>query len=835
MRLQSKFLLSIIPCIAIALLSLGAVVYFQLLHGSRSALDREAGMTLERAEWRLKDYIGTVEVTANLLSDSAQIADWYVEGYTAKSKLDKVSEVLTLFRKVRNTHPEFREIRLLSRNGSEQVRLADPTLANVIVSEAGSQWFSNVGLNWAASIYSVVAPHSDDGKISLTVTKPIRLNASGTSSGVSSRMVLHGYLVISTEIDKIGRKMADSLANHGGYLLLLDDNNEILYSPEDFQSKAATVAKAILNRGSLSDEEKTVLLVDVDGEQLRVAVRQSVDGLKVVTVIPDSESNAVRTRIGIAVAVVTFLAIALLSLFFMVLMQTIVLNPISRLQQKIVALGEGRSTTTLDVMRQDELGELANEFQIMSVRLSKSMIELQESHAEIEELAYMDGLTKLPNRRRFLQLFDLALERLQSNDMQAALLFIDLDGFKDVNDTEGHRVGDQLLQLVAERLTQCVCSSSDKQEKSAEPEMNLVARIGGDEFVVLLNITHGSNEASLMVDKMQKALAIPVQIGSKIRGITCSVGIALYPNHATDSEGLIVCADTAMYEAKRLGRQSSSVFNPALRNAMQLRVELSEDLREALDNQLYLQYQPQFNVEDSTMCGVEALLRWKHPLRGLIPPCEFIPIAEDTGLIKQIGSWVIDEACRQWSEWHANGIAPDRIAVNVSQRQFTLDDIAATVISALERHNMPPDALEVEITESCMMDAPQEIMDALDTLRTIGVNISLDDFGTGYSSLSLLAELPINTLKIDRQFVSGVEAGQTNDKILAAIMNLATTLNLTVVGEGVETESELDRLRTHGCHIAQGYLLAKPMWEFDLVKLLNARHNESRFNNQKAC
>ncbi len=836
MRLQSKFLYSIVPTVAIALLSLGAVVYFQLLEGSHSAMDREVSMTLERAEWRLNEYIDTVEVTATLLSDSAQVADWYGEEVGQKSTIDRQAEVISLFRKVRNSNPEFREIRLLSRIGVEQIRLADPALENVTVSEAGSTWFADVGLNLAAPIHSMVIPHSDDGKVSLTVTRPIRLNSTGTSSGLSSRTFLHGYLTISAEIEKIGIKMASYVSEREGHLLILNADNEVMFAPTALQSNANAIALALADKDRLHGEDSLIHHLEVDGEWLNVAVRENTHALRVVVVVSDSESDAVAVQIGMAVALITSLAIVCLSLLFMSLMKTIVLRPISRLQNNIVALGEGRSIDTAGVMRQDELGELAYEFQIMSTRLSRSMVDLQESHAHIHSLAYRDVLTELPNRRRFLDLYSVALDYIQGSTQQAALLFIDLDGFKDINDTEGHRVGDQLLRLVADRLTACVFERYPSQVNTLVPELNLVARIGGDEFVVFLRIENGADEARKMAEAILESMSMPVQLGTKMRGINSSIGIALYPEHATDGDSLIACADTAMYEAKRLRQQSCYLFEPKLRDEMRSRVQLSEDLHDALNGQLLLQYQPQFRLDNLSLHGVEALIRWEHPDRGLVPPSEFIPLAEDLGLINEIGQWVINEACRQWSEWHTAGLAPGRIAVNVSQRQFTLDDdISKTVLNALARHNMPPQALEVEITESCMMDAPKEVLDALHTIRDAGVHIALDDFGTGYSSLSLLAKLPINTLKIDRQFVSGVREGLVNDKILSAILNLGRTLDLTVVGEGVETASELERLRIHGCHIVQGYYMARPMWEADLLSLLHKHHGDHNIDTRHAC
>lgn len=318
-------------------------------------------------------------------------------------------------------------------------------------------------------------------------------------------------------------------------------------------------------------------------------------------------------------------------------------------------------------------------------------------------------------------------------------------------------------------------------------------------------------------------------VGGKERVIKSSVGIALYPRHATEADALIACADTAMYEAKGRKTHSWCLYDTCMREDRDARLSLEKDLREALQGQLRLQYQPQFHINNdssqsnSKLWGMEALLRWQHPERGIVSPADFIPVAEETGLIAEIGSWVIDEACRQWTEWNDLDVAPERIAVNVSQRQFSLGDVVSTVQSTLKKYGMPPSALELEITESCMMDASTDVIGSLEYIRKLGVHIAMDDFGTGHSSLGALTQLPIDTLKVDRCFVSGIAAGLPNDAIVAAVLMLADTLNLTVVAEGVETDSELERLRWHGCDVWQGNLLARPLWSSDATALLEQR------------
>jgi diguanylate cyclase (GGDEF)-like protein len=410
-----------------------------------------------------------------------------------------------------------------------------------------------------------------------------------------------------------------------------------------------------------------------------------------------------------------------------------------------------------------------------------------------------DPLTDLPNRTLFLDRLELALARLRRHDGSIAVLFIDLDNFKVVNDSLGHGAGDRLLVEMARRLRHAVRPS------------DTIARFGGDEFVVLCEDIAQARDAVVVGQRIVEATAVPFDLDGREMFVTAAVGVALAldPEGATP-ETLLRDADAAMYRAKERGPGRVEVFDEALRARILERLELENGLRRAVQRgELCVWYQPEVSLADGRVIGFEALVRWQHPTRGLLAPAHFMQIAEETGLIVEIGAWVIDEACRQAAEWRAEGAQLD-VAVNVSARQLMDPDVVDVVKRALETHGLPPEALCLEITESAVMRDPEAVLNALSLVKQLGVKVALDDFGIGFSSLSQLRELlPLHALKVDRSFIRGL-ADNRNSAIVAAVVMMATTLGVTAIAEGVETEEELAQARALGIDTSQGYLFTAP-------------------------
>lgn len=442
----------------------------------------------------------------------------------------------------------------------------------------------------------------------------------------------------------------------------------------------------------------------------------------------------------------------------------------------------------------DTKGEVTN-----YISIARDTTEQTEAEKNIHFLAYYDVLTGLPNRTLLRDRLGQMIAVSHRDHNQFALLFMDLDRFKYINDSMGHSVGDRLLQAVALRIQQHV------------REEDTVARLGGDEFIVLLRDT-GENGAAVVARKLLEALATPYDLEGHVISTQASIGICIFPEHAQDADTLIKNADMAMYSAKEVGRNNYQFFKPEMNFRVDLLFSMEKDLRLALERgEFYLNYQPQVDLATGKLCGVETLIRWNHPEKGAISPAEFIPVAEETGQIVAIGEWVLRTACAQMVEWRKAGLADITLAVNLSMRQLRQPVLIDLVKSVLAESGLEPQFLELEITEGIMMGDNQIAMRFLGEMDNLGVHLSIDDFGTGFSSLNYLKKLPVDKLKIDQSFVRDIETDESDAAIIRSIISLGHRLNLRVIAEGVETQEQLDFLRIRGCDEMQGYFYARPM------------------------
>nr|WP_314636755.1 EAL domain-containing protein [uncultured Janthinobacterium sp.] len=431
---------------------------------------------------------------------------------------------------------------------------------------------------------------------------------------------------------------------------------------------------------------------------------------------------------------------------------------------------------------------------------------IKESQEKLDHMAHHDPLTALPNRLLFHDRLQHALLRAARDREQLAILFIDLDRFKNVNDTLGHHVGDELLQKVAGQLT------------ARLREGDTLARLGGDEFIVLLERIDGEYGATQVAEKLVTMFEQPFTVADHELFVTCSVGISLYPDDALDLNMLIRNADVAMYQAKARGRNGYRFYAPSMTGEGVERLRLETFLRRSIEkNEIFLNYQPQVEIDTGRLVGVEALVRWNHPELGLVPPARFIPLAEDSGFINQLGKWVLDEACRQMMRWQAQGLRVPKMAVNLSVKQFERGSIAGMVADILQETGLEPQRLQLEVTESVIMNTG-DALGFINDLHAIGVGLAIDDFGTGYSSLAYLKQLPVQTLKIDRSFIKDISTDVNDEAIAIAIIQLGKSMQLSVIAEGVETEEQAAFLLRHGCKLAQGYFYSRPVLAQDMLE-----------------
>lgn len=487
------------------------------------------------------------------------------------------------------------------------------------------------------------------------------------------------------------------------------------------------------------------------------------------------------------------------------LLETVVTGNFSQAHHIHVAKDGGRRDVEISVSPvRDERGKITQ-----VIHVSRDITERKESEREIQQLAYYDTLTGLPNRMLFRDRLNQALTEAEQSGLQLALLFLDLDRFKEVNDTLGHSTGDKLLKVAAERIRHCLRKS------------DAVARLGGDEFVIIVPALSHVEDAAVIARKILDIIRKPILLENREIVSTGSIGISVYPKDGKDVDSLLRSADMAMYRAKEQGRNNHQFYSREMNIEATEKMELEINMRRALERgEFFLRYQPQMCLKTGRITGLEALVRWKNPRREIISPLKFIPVAEETGLIFPIGEWVLRAACAQNKALQDAGIPPVRISVNLSARQFKHYNLTAMIAGILAETGLAPEYLELELTESAIMANRKEIRKILWELKRMGVSLAIDDFGTGYSSFSYLKHFPIDRIKIDRSFIGEISTNPNDAAITRAIIAMSHNLGLRVIAEGVETKEQLELLRSSDCDEMQGFYLKKPVAAEEIPSLL---------------
>ncbi len=476
-----------------------------------------------------------------------------------------------------------------------------------------------------------------------------------------------------------------------------------------------------------------------------------------------------------------------------VLLSNGILRPVQELTEGAEAFGSGQLSHRIDIGSEDEFGRLARSFN----RMAESR---QRAEEALRQLAHHDPLTKLPNRTLFQIRLVEALENARRTDRMVAVHFLDLDHFKDVNDTLGHPAGDMLLQHVSGRLSECVRRS------------DTVARLGGDEFAIIQTNLDHQRGIAVLAQRIIESLSKPFDLDGEIVYTGTSVGITVYPQDDSEAEMLIKDADMALYRAKQEGRGKYQLYNPGMNDEVQARKSLEQELRKAIErDEFFLTYQPQIELGDGNVIGAESLIRWQHPEKGLISPGDFIPVAEQAGLITKLTEFVLRESCKQAKAWQDDGLGELRVSVNLSPVDFKRPDLIALMNRVLTEANLEAKYLHLEITEGMVMSGIDSAIETLSALRALGIELSIDDFGTGYSSMNYLKQFPVGGLKIDQSFIRDILVNRQDASITKAIIKVGHSLSLKVIAEGVETREQMDFLRLRACDEVQGYWISRPL------------------------
>lgn len=633
-----------------------------------------------------------------------------------------------------------------------------------------------------------------------------------------------GFLALNAT----GGGLEQAIAGRGSAttaLFLCDGDGVVITHTEGIDFAVLPVALQSLLQGTAGRVHRQRL--ELDGRSLEVGLQPLGGDIWLGTQLDLDAVYADIRQLILSLLLTGSVLIVLVVVIFFWRTARMVIRPLEQLIGATRKISAGEYLPAIDIDSDDEVGELANSFRIMGMRL-------KETSDRVNQLAYFDPLTKLPNRetlRRSLQQMIASAERQKG---LLAILFIDLDDFKKVNDRLGHAAGDELLVVVGERLSQSLRSSDllfgGAEGDSDDPEQrSLISRRGGDEFNAVVGQLKSARDIALIAERLIVDINEPMVLAGSPVSVSASVGVAIYPYDGRDADTLLRNADLAMYEAKSLGKNKYYLFTESINSQVHERLEMEQRIAQGLQrSEFELHFQPKILLEGGGIAGFEALIRWKNPDEGLVPPGEFIPLAEESQLIHDIGRWTLAETFDHLQEWEPELPEGMRVAVNVSPRQLVQDSFADNLISLAEQFGVSLQRLEIELTETSVLTDERMVKRHLDKLRRAGVRINLDDFGTGFSSLTFLRNLPIDAVKIDRSFVQRIEDGGQSREIVAAILDLCRKLGLETIAEGVESEAQSDFLRQFGCCQGQGYLFCRPLRDDQVLAFLRRERRPRR-------
>lgn len=610
----------------------------------------------------------------------------------------------------------------------------------------------------------------------------------------STETATQGYVVLALPLTQVQSFIDITRRRHHVLLHLTDQHYRWLTTPP------------LDNRNFFIDYPNARQLT-LAGQSYLVLQQPLEPAIKLVALVPLTGIQLQLEKLDSYLGYIALVAILLASLGLHWAFNRWILLPLHEVQRVTDAIAAGELDQSPRLQSDDEFGQLATSLNHMRQHL-------QESSRQIEELAYYDTLTGLPNKVTSIDTTQHMIERSLAAGHQLAILLLDLDNFKNINDGLGHQLGDILLMQVGARLKECIRSHDMMQRPALMAQNNesqLLARLGGDEFALALAHLNSPEQAAKVAARILGKLALPFKLQDHEVCIGASIGIAIFPKDGQTPEDLLKNADVAMYAAKAKGKNTFQFYDAAMEKPMAERLQLEAAMRTGLENREFvLFYQPKVPVQGQQRVEFEALMRWRHPEKGMISPGLFIPLAEETGYIKQLGDWALESACLQLEQWNRAGIQHAAVSVNLSPVQLNYGNPLLTIDRCLQRMDIQPHQLELEITESGLMQNEANAIEILHQLKERGVRIALDDFGTGYSSLAYLRRFPIDTLKIDRTFIKDLEQDEESILMLESIIGLAQNLKLEIVAEGIETESQLNILKNLGCHLVQGFYFARP-------------------------
>lgn len=800
MQLQSKILLLLIPLIILPLLVLGWLAYSLLMEDARNRTQFQMTTLLEQIESQTETQLHTARANASLFSNTALIRQYIGEQVSSDGGLVSEQQVMDLLFNYQLAYPEYYEIRIIRRDGREQVRSVLGSIDNLTTDEISSSYFIEIGNNSGVT-YTTFFRNPDNGQPALLTSKPLYLP---NKKGTGTKKELYGYLVLTIDLGFLERQAENDKAGENGEVFFTDNSGTILFHPSAEQVGKQLSAE-LFSESILSANSSIRVAGKYRDKKAYFHVIKLHDWLYAFVVYQEDKLLARSINLGWTVTLITFAAILLATTILFGILKKQLITPIRKLSLAASEMGKGQVLVPIDIDSNDEIGELATTFREMGKNLN-------HYHEQVRYVAYHDSLTGLPNRAMFKDYLNRATAEARRDLQGLAVLFLDLDNFKRINDTLGHQSGDKLLEAFADRISKHLRETDVVSHPSREEASRVIARLAGDEFIVLLPRTSGPGEAQKVSDRILKSLSEPFVIAMQELYVSASIGIAMYPEDGETAGELLKNADIAMYHAKKLGRNNFQYYSKKLNEESAEKLKIEGRLRHALENNtLELHYQPQINLSSGEISGVEALLRWKDPELGMVGPDVFIPIAEEFGLIVQISEWVINEACHQAQQWMMAFNLPITMSINISAVHFNNHSLEVMIAGALKTTGLNPRYLELELTETSILQDLNQATETLDTFKSMGLKLALDDFGTGYSSLSYLMKLPFDRLKIDQSFIRNLKTETKGTAIVSAIISMSHSLGMSVIAEGVEQKEHMQILLPMHCDHIQGYYISRPL------------------------
>ncbi|WP_295440689.1 EAL domain-containing protein [uncultured Thiodictyon sp.] len=803
MRLQLKLALVLVPLVAGPVLALGWLSYDALREDLQEAAEHGLDGTLEAVTAGLNELVQTARTNSALFAAAGPVERFARSADEQERATLLQAPLLRLFYQYRDAYPQFQEIRFLRPDGTREVRVAAPGLPDRQPSGGSDPGFATVSADPQPVSLRLVP--NDGG--ALLVYRRIALPDSFLTRPDDS-LRTRGYLALRVCLDPIYARLRARSLRFPGHLILALPDGDVLFDSSDTWN-GRRLPTELLSQPILSNPGNSA---DADPQTWEPGhwlfkVRLIPPGIIALAALPQHTLADRLNRLGLTTLTLTALGLLLLSTVLGTTLWRLVLRPLALLRDAAGRIGAGALRTPIPIDSRDEIGALAAAVRAMGKGLAGH-------REEIERLAFHDPLTGLPNRRLISELLSERITANAGDGRRLAVLFVDLDNFKQINDGLGHATGDTLLLSLAGRLAGIAAHATAEVH---------IGRFGGDEFLIVADRLSGPEQAADLAQRILTATAEPFDLGNTQYIVTASIGIALHPQDAADAADLIRCADLAMYGAKARGRNALHFFSADLDSRVAARLQLENQLRLALvRHELTLHYQPIIHLESGHLAGFEALLRWHSETLGAVPPEQFVPLAEETGLICEIGHWVLGEACRQLADWRRAGYTLVPVAVNVSGAQIQRECLAGRVRSLLAEHQLSPADLQIEVTESVLMEQTLHDTGRLLALRAMGLSIHIDDFGTGYSSLAYLQRLAVDCIKIDQGFIARLLTLDRDSTLVTAMIGLAHALHLEVIAEGIESQAQLDALRALGCDLGQGYLFARPATAAVAGRLLDA-------------